>query len=73
MLRNINATGAPVYFTGTESRSALGQEDAETEEPTPQLAVEPSKQTVRLKWMRGARCLTFCGVPAIQHSLTEDI
>lgn len=48
-LRNINAGRAPVYFTGTESRSALGQEDAGTKEPTSRLAAEHFKQTTRLK------------------------
>ena len=49
MLRNINASGAPVYFTGAENRSALGQGDARTKEPTPQLAAEHFKETTRLK------------------------
>lgn len=40
MLKNINTSGAPVYFTGTECCSVLGQEDMGTKKLTPQLAVE---------------------------------
>lgn len=59
MQRNTGASGAPACFAGAERRcSAPHQEDAGG------LAAEHFKQTTRLKERRGARCLTFCGMPA---------